>query len=376
MRSDTIGGSHTTVKSQYPIVDHKSRVEGHQVIRSLEIDNFRCFKTLRLDDVRRFNILTGSNGSGKTALLESVFIAGGGSAEIFLRTNAWRGRDLIRVSPASILPLFEDFFHQFHSRAGLRIRFLDSSGDERQVEIVVKPSGEITLPFDSTASESSPARDVTFTWKTPNGTIVSKVEVDKDGVPRLSQPEDVLVMVFLNQSTIGGSKENAERFSALSEKNAEKPIRDAVSRIFPQVTGLDVLSPSGIPGIYASVRGVNKKMPIGLVSSGVNKFVAILVGIAWAKRGAVLIDEIENGLYHKQFAEIWKEIAECAQDNHTQIFATTHSREFLEAVAPSVESDNKNYSLLHLEKLNGEAKVTSFKGKQFAGAVESGFEVR
>src|SRR5689334_11148037 len=71
--------------------------EGYQVIRSLEVVNFRCFKSLRLDDVRRFSFITGANASGKIALLESLFISGGNDFEIYIRTDAWRGREAIPV---------------------------------------------------------------------------------------------------------------------------------------------------------------------------------------------------------------------------------------------------------------------------------------
>src|SRR5262249_23512733 len=154
--------------------------------------------------------------------------------------------------------------------------------------------------------------------------------------------EDVFPMVFLNQATLGSAKDNADRFSEVSSKNLEQPVRDAVGRIFKQVTGLDVLSPTGTQAIYASVSGVERKIPLGLVSAGVNKFVAILIGIAWARRGIVLIDEIENGLYYKLLPEMWQEIADFAESNNTQIFATTHSREFLEAIAPTVDENAKD----------------------------------
>ena len=176
--------------------------------------------------------------------------------------------------------------------------------------------------------------------------------------------------------TDGGAKDNADRFSIVSGKNMERPVEDAVNRVFPQVTGLTVLTSVGLGTIHASIRGVARKIPIGLVSSGVNKFVAILISIAWASHGIVLIDEIENGLYYKLFPQMWDEISKFATANKTQIFAATHSREFLEAITPAVDNDAKNYSLLHLEKLNGEARVNSFDGRKFTSAIKSGFEVR
>ena len=344
------------------------------MINSLAIDNFRCFKSVTLQDVKRFNIVTGTNGSGKTALLEALFIAAGASAELYIRANAWRGRDTINVSQLMLASLFDDFFHQFDSQAGLRIKFRDSHGDEREVTVTVGKSDVINLPFDK-SSESSISRDLKFIWKTPKGTIESNVEVGPDGL-KIPQPSDTYPAVFINQFTAGTAKDTADRWSTIARKNLEGPIVDSVRKIFPQVTGLTVLTSGGIGGIHATVRGVNGKIPLGSVSAGISKVVAILVSIAWASQGLVLIDEVENGLYYKTLPEMWKEISHFALEHKTQIFATTHSREFLEAIMPTVDNNAKDYSLLHLEKTNGEARITPFQGRQFAGAIQSGFEVR
>ena len=74
------------------------RATGFQMIDSLSIKNFRLFKDVKVDGCRRINILVGENGSGKTALLEALFLAAGVSPELALRTRAWRGVDAERVS--------------------------------------------------------------------------------------------------------------------------------------------------------------------------------------------------------------------------------------------------------------------------------------
>jgi ABC-type lipoprotein export system ATPase subunit len=345
------------------------------VIRSLEIDNFRCFKSLIIPDIRRFTVITGKNGTGKTALLESLFISSGGSAEIYLRTNAWRGRDLVSFSADSVLPIFEDFFYKFDPRGGLRIRFRDSFGEEREVCISVDSSKVINLPFDTKVSEAKHSLDLKFTWKTPQGEFESPVEITKDGI-KISQPVDVFPMTYLNVVTAGLARETADRWSAISARNAEGPIEDAVKKIFPEVIRLSVLSPGGLLGVYVEVKGLERKIPAGLLSAGVNKLIAILVAIGSSPKGVVLIDEIENGLYYKIEKPIWESISDFAVQNDVQLFVTTHSREFLEAIAPSAELDDKSYSLLRMEKENGDIQVETFGGNEFGGAVERGFEVR
>jgi AAA ATPase-like protein len=64
---------------------------GYQMIKSAEIRNFRCFDFVKLTDCRTLNVVVGPNASGKTAILESLFLALGVSPEIALRLRTWRG---------------------------------------------------------------------------------------------------------------------------------------------------------------------------------------------------------------------------------------------------------------------------------------------
>ena len=70
---------------------NQSSDTGYLMINSLHISNYRCFKNVRLEGLRRINVIVGASGSGKTALLEALFICGGSSPELFFKTQHWRG---------------------------------------------------------------------------------------------------------------------------------------------------------------------------------------------------------------------------------------------------------------------------------------------
>ena len=62
------------------------------MIESVAIRNFRCFKDLTLHDLKRITLIVGENNSGKTSLLEALFLLlGARNPDISLRLNAWRG---------------------------------------------------------------------------------------------------------------------------------------------------------------------------------------------------------------------------------------------------------------------------------------------
>jgi len=344
----------------------------------LELDNFRCFKSLRLNDVRRFNVITGASGSGKTALLEAIFVAGGNSAEIYLRAGAWRGSEELRIpSNEGLVPLFEDFFHQFNLDIVVRISFTDSNRGQRTARLVAEKSETLTLPFEGARPDDSIiARKMRVFWDLPEGTHEALIEATSEGI-KMSRLPSAYFMVFLNPQTSFSNRDNASRFSDLSEKNKEDQVLIAVQRLFREVKSLTVLTPKGgVPAIWCQYLGIDRKIPVALISQGINKFISIILAIASAPHGAVLIDEIENGMYYKLFPEMWRTIVEAAEDTHTQLFVTTHSREFLEAIAPIVSKDDQNYSLIRMARLGGEAEVVSSPGKEFASAIESGFDVR
>jgi len=63
-------------------------------------------------------------------------------------------------------------------------------------------------------------------------------------------------------------------------------------------------------------------------------------------------------------------------ENKCQLIVTTHSKEFLDSLAPLIACNEQDFSLLRTEWKNGEATISSFSGKEFAAALKNGFEVR
>jgi len=45
--------------------------------QSFHVKNFRCFDDLQLNDLARVNLIAGKNNTGKTSLLEALFLHAG-----------------------------------------------------------------------------------------------------------------------------------------------------------------------------------------------------------------------------------------------------------------------------------------------------------
>ena len=42
--------------------------------KSFRVKNFRCFKDLQINDLGRVNLIAGKNNTGKTALMEAMYL--------------------------------------------------------------------------------------------------------------------------------------------------------------------------------------------------------------------------------------------------------------------------------------------------------------
>lgn len=168
----------------------------------------------------------------------------------------------------------------------------------------------------------------------------------------------------------------AERFGNLEVKKAENDIIKMLQIIAHDLNRLAVRLTAGIPTIYADI-GIEKMIPLPLMGDGIARLLRIALAITDASKGIVLIDEIENGLHYTIMKNVWKAIAYIARKYSCQVFATTHSRECIQAAHEAFTEDKKYDFLLHrLELLEGEINNVVYDQEPLEAVVKAKFEVR
>lgn len=345
------------------------------MIHSIDIRNFRCFKELRINGCRRFNLIVGDNGAGKTALLEGIFFALASSPSIALRYRVIRGlENTFRGVVSSIEEaLWRDIFYRGAWENPISVILRGDGIENRSVLVSRGAAVEKEIPF-SEVTESSTAA-IQFRWTNSGGkerTFIPKASAT--GLTLGDTDEEQLPDFFYfaaNQTVVAG--ENAGRFSDLSRAGQIPAFIDTVRQEYEWIKTLNIEIIAGLPVIYATLTS-GEQLPLANVSGGVNRILSFMLAIAARKRTVICIDEIEDGIFHRHQPDIWKSLTTMARKQEAQLFVTTHNEEWLEAVFADGNVDD--VALWRLERTNEGPKLRQFAGKQITAAIRSSGEVR
>ena len=133
-------------------------------------------------------------------------------------------------------------------------------------------------------------------------------------------------MATILQPGAGDVTEDASRLGRLRKQKRGNWLLDALQVVDDRLRGIEENSSGGRSMIWVDI-GLSELVPLPVMGAGMIHFTRIVLALALAPGGVVLIDEIENGLHHSVLAEVWGAIAKTAEQFNVQIFATTHSFE-------------------------------------------------
>ncbi|MBV8415207.1 MAG: AAA family ATPase [Verrucomicrobia bacterium] len=359
------------------------------MISSLTVKNFRGFKELQLENLRQVNVIVGTNGSGKTALLEAILLGAGAQPGVANLINLSRG--LNRVLPSSLTQaqfewVWKYLFTLDTPEAPIEISHEDSVGREALLRIFYDRNAQRsavteTPQLKSYLSTNPPGVIAPLVFERTNyDGRTNKLYASVGDQGQLIMPfGEALGPVTTLYTGMGGfGEENmAQWFSQISlQSEGRARFLDLARRIFPSISGLEVLSPQGLPQVFASLNGSKELLPLTLISGGISKILSFVSAILASGFRVVLIDEIENGVYFGLFEKLWSLLLELVVETDTQLFVTTHSRECIDAALPVMGKQPEKFSLIRAYRKGRSNTATIAQGAKSVSVLEAGLEVR
>ena len=348
------------------------------MFKELNISNFRGINSLELKNMSKLNLVVGENNSGKTTLLEALFLLTGiSNPQLALAINSFRYFDLI--GDISWKSFFKDL--DLDNKISLNAKFNDDS----QRSLDIKPHSLVKQVIGnkdniSISSTSAPETNgLIMEAKISNEEKPFKSEIWFDPEKLIKKESPLIVNpvkdykelrkgVFVSDRA---KNELSGRFDNVQKRKEKEQVIDILKNIEPNLNDI-VLGQEGM--IYVDL-GLKNLMPLQLMGDGMVKILAVVLAIMDTKDGVVLIDEIENGLHFKSQEILWKAIIETSKKYNTQIIATTHSIENIRAFSDVLKNNTKG-SLYRIETDNKKHKVIYFSQEEIISFIENNWEVR
>ena len=381
-------GLRCIAKEGSPIMDVPLLDAGSfRMIESLEVENFRSFRFLRLSNLKRINLLVGRSASGKTALLEAVRLALGANPQVAWTLNTTRGVPLnLQPNPTreQFEGLWQSYFFDFDTEKKISFKIMDSINRWASASIYFDSSRPVT-PVPQVPNPGMPAYTNTIiplafdrnNFIGEKSILDATVNAQQWGSLNLQQGSELgQISEFFPSTWQSNASQVANWLSQLRIGKSDKSVIDAVTKQFPDIIDLSVENPLGAPAIYANLKFRSQLVPIGLISSGINKFISMLVAIQTYRNGVVIIDEIENGIYFKMFPALWRTLWESAIQNNTQLFLSSHSLECIRSANDIINKSPENFSVIQVYQDKGESSAMAVAGEKAAAAIEADLELR
>jgi predicted ATP-dependent endonuclease of OLD family len=339
------------------------------MLKSLDIKNFRGFRDLKIESLKRVNLLTGQNNTGKTGVLEAL---------VLLLSDPESGQR--QSLPNLFRPVGGDYNENFwkwliyNKSAAINLQIRASFDDRDDFAVILHPKRGAPIDFDVSIFNVNASEDIggfhCFCG------VFGQAQRIQGQVQRISfQPA-----VFSTKPS--DPIQDAVAFNRVILTRRKKQVEDMLRQIEPRLQTLQPLQ-IGQPGqpstplIYAEIEGLSEMIPVTQLGQGFNRLLDIYSELVVADAKVLLIDEIENGLHYSVLPLVWKGLFLAAKEFDVQIFATTHSWEcILAADRAALERENYELELIRLDRVNEEVKATIIDKDALTTAKELKWEMR
>jgi hypothetical protein len=365
------------------------------VITSFRIDNFKCFDHLDVPALSQVNVLGGRNNVGKSSFLEAIFLYYDRlSPQMPLKHMAWRGVSQYVSGAESV---FAPIFHRYDTAAALGLEATEATV-RNGVEITAVPNSRLQKVSLKAleqrtidvllqqrrirSSESKPLVDTALRIRyLRNGEQVNSADLVLAGTDlelRFEHdPERIPTAVFVGARMLSNTKQDAERFGELDLQGEADRVVEFLRVIEPTIRSLSAVAMEEGALLHADV-GLRRKIPINFLGDGVNRLLSVVLAMAQARGGCVLIDEIDSGLHHSVLPNVWRHLVDAAHKFECQVIATTHNYGCLEAARTGLSDRlfQDDFTYIRLDREEGHVSSNKYTFQMLEAALERGWEVR
>lgn len=359
------------------------------MIKSLQVKNFRGFGSLEIKELNKFNLLVGHANTGKTTLMEAIFLLLGVlNPKLAISINGFRGLEAIDQN------YWARYFHDLKMEQEISIAGEITGTIEELRKLTITPKLVSHLRETENGVSAHTASDYASTsaavprgllycydrlkahaeeYETFRTELVEEEKGTAQWEPSREHDKFIVPAVFLSAGTLYSGL--ASRFAQMAEAKLKPDLLAVLSLIDKDILDLEL----GQNNVLFCDVGLPKMLPVNLMGGGVIKVLSALTAFADCSKGVLLLDELENGLHFSAQEILWRALYEAANKFDVQIIASTHSYECVrafQAVAKERLDLYDDFSLFRLEKHDHSPHVVRIDMNDLETAIKSHWEVR
>jgi ABC-type branched-subunit amino acid transport system ATPase component len=376
------------------------------MISSVKIKNYRAFANFEMANLGRVNLLVGRNNTGKTFILEGLFmLASRNNPTALWQVLARRGEQVMpEPQPNRGVQAEADICHLFHGhdigpgtelsisttndKPGRSVKYkIDVAKPEENPQLFAHLADEglvgprLALWISGTPEYMMPPIPISALGSLRFDTLQQYINLrpprGEGGIAQFITTESLSIGQIIqlwNAIVLTPDEERVTRALQILEKDVE---RIAQVQIGPmQLLGAGYTFPNR-GGFFVRLAGNDKRIPIGSFGDGMWRMLALAVALVRAKDSILLVDEIDTGLHYTVMADMWRLVREAAELFNVQVFATTHSYDCVHSLAKICREVDDAESAITIQRIeSNHKKAIPYTEADIRVAAERNIEMR
>jgi hypothetical protein len=355
------------------------------MMTSLKFESFRGFTDLAVSSLKRINLIAGANNTGKTGILEGLYLLFANDLNQVLRLpSVFRSN----VSGQPGQPSNDDFptfwqslFYDKQTATLARVSGKPDSGAASAFQLSSGPNGSIQILYEGLGVGPGGSSELQIRMtgqRLGGGSPANGFQISAGGGGQGGKNPFATPFIVLS-TRLEHPTRDADLYNQVTLlEGGEERLLSLLHEIDPRLQKLRYAKAPGTqaPLVYAHF-GLKNALSMTQTGQGFSKLFSLFCQMLVSKAKVLLIDEIENGLYYESLREIWKGIATLAASEDIQVFATTHSRECIVAAHDALsQTPDYDFALHRLQRVKGRIEAVAHDRQMLDVAIKSGMEVR
>lgn len=349
---------------------------GVNMLSEFEIGRYRGLEKLKLNDLKKVNVLAGPNNCGKTSVLEAIILAGlFDDVELLLDVLFSR---YYKFSPEFFDSMFAagcEPIISLRSKMDSDIRDLHTQVTYDKSQIIEKDTSEgirnvFRLDFDYFYSGEETVHDC---YRLRFEDLEDHYTVGI-GHNRNNKLEIQVPYKYVSLSRFDRTERFLKDVDMVLNQNLRQELLEILQIFDEQITNFEIVGSKRVIKLFKE-----SKEPLTLYDYGNGMYKAFYIAVAalLAKDGILLVDEVEAGIHNKALEHFISKLLSVCERNNVQLFFTTHSLETIDVLLEDCRDTLDDVAFYHIKNSEEQSVARRYSGRKLLNLrTEIGFDIR